>query len=402
MRDSRPHVVLCWFMDDWGKYGRTYEQVARELARSNEIAHVTCVLPPVWVPPHDSRPPLRVREWSRKLVAVTPQPHVLPAGFRPFRLRQWANSHLANLSLAALLKLHGYQRDNTLLWLFPPGPYAEVLAHLIPHRYQLMHVIDNNALLEHGDDVQREFARAQYMRLAEKSARIYVNSELNQAWFSAMHPQVSFFENAVDPNFFGQPRLCNNKPRLAYLGWVTERTDVSILERLADHRKDWLITLAAPDNQASRRYLHALLQRANVSWVRDLPYQDSPQFLREADVCLIPHLDTPYSRSMSPLKLFQYLATGRAVVSTRVAGVDRWADYVSIADTPDEFIQAVESLLRNDTIQASQARIDAMLKETWQQRVNAMLEPVLDDWRHGSGKPHALGSPGLAGFNMKP
>src|ERR1700690_2136479 len=110
MRDSRPHVVLFWFMDDWGKYGRTYEHVARELARSNEIARVTCILPPVWEPLQDSRPPLRMREWSRKLVAVTPQPHILPAGFRPQRLRQWVNSHLANKSLAALLHLYGYRR----------------------------------------------------------------------------------------------------------------------------------------------------------------------------------------------------------------------------------------------------------------------------------------------------
>jgi glycosyltransferase involved in cell wall biosynthesis len=400
MRDSRPHVVLFWFMDDWGKYGRTYEHVARELARSNEIARVTCILPPVWEPLQDSRPPLRMREWSRKLVAVTPQPHILPAGFRPQRLRQWVNSHLANKSLAALLHLYGYRRDNTLLWLFPPHPYAQILRNMIPHRYQLLHVIDNNALTAHGDETAHGSVRAQYLGLAEQSTRIFVNSELNLEWFSSVHPQVSFFENAVDPIFFCQPRLCRTKPRLAYLGWVTERTDVSILERLADHRRNWEIHLAAPDNQKARHYLQALLDRPNVRWVRDSPCNKAPQFLSDADVCLMPHLDTPYSRSMSPLKLLQYLASSRPVVSTRVAGVDRWAGHVSIANTPDEFIQAVESVLLNDTLEAAQARIAAMQTETWQHRVQAMLEPVLNDWRN-AGNTSQTSALGPMNFNTK-
>lgn len=401
MRDSRPHVVLFWFMDDWGKYGRTYEQVARELARCDEIARVTCILPPEWQPPQDSRPPLRIREWSRKLVAVTPQPHVLPAGFRPYRLRQWVNNHLVNKCLTALLRLSGYRQDNTLLWLFPPHPYAEALRSRIPHRCQLLHVVDNNALMADGDEITHETARAQYLRLAEQSARVFVNSALNLEWFSAVHPQVSFFENAVEPAFFGNPRLCRTKPRLAYLGWVTERTDVSILERLADHRPDWEIHLAAPDNAAARHYLQALLVRPNVRWARDLPYNEVPQFLSEADVCLMPHHDTPYSRSMSPLKLFQYLASGRPVVSTRVAGVHRWASHVRIANTHDEFIQAVETVLNNDTLDASLERIAAMQAETWKYRVKAMLEPLLDDWRQGPGSHQATNKSCLMNFSSR-
>lgn len=401
MRDTRPHIVMFWFMDDWGRYGRTYEHVARGLARSDDIARVTCILPPGWEPPHDNRLPLRIRHWSRKLVAVTPQPHVLRTGFRPYRLREWANTRLVEKSLTALLRLRGYRKDNTVLWLFPPHPYAEVLQAMIPHRYQLLHVVDNNALLAHGDESAAETVRAQYLRLARRSDRIFVNSELNLGWFAGEHPPVSLFESGVDPAFFGAARLCGAKPRIAYLGWVTERTDVSILQHLADHRKDWEVVVAAPDNPKARHYLGALLDRPNVRWVRDLPNSMAPQFLSEADVCVMPHFDTLYSRSMSPMKLLQYLASGRPVVSTPVAGVERWARHLSIAETPSAFVQAVEDALRHDTLAASQARIDAMRAETWQHRVQAMLQPLLADWRDAPEATQAADAPADMKFDPK-
>ena len=46
--DSRPHVLMSWFMDDWGRFGRAYEQIATHLAQSEEIARVLCLLPADW------------------------------------------------------------------------------------------------------------------------------------------------------------------------------------------------------------------------------------------------------------------------------------------------------------------------------------------------------------------
>jgi glycosyltransferase involved in cell wall biosynthesis len=380
MSDPRPHVLMFWFMDDWGRYGRTYEQIARELASRDEIARVVCVFPKTWIPPTDIRLPLSIHQWSRKLVALTPQPHVLPSGFRPWRLRKWANDHLPARSLLSLLNVFGYRQDNTMLWLFPPHPYIEELRELIPHRYQLMHVIDNNSLLVMGEKEVKSFAQQQYRSLANHSNRIYVNSVLNEKIFGALHPRVSLFENAVAPSFFGKPRLCRSNPVLAYLGWVTERTDVAILEHLADYRQDWRIHLAAPDNEEAHRYLNKLLRRPNVSWFRDLPQWQAPEFLSEADICLMPHQDTRYSRSMSPLKFYQFLASGRPVVSTPVAGIERWVKHIYMASGPKEFAAAVEKALLEDTQAAAQARIEAMRNETWAIRVDAMLIPLMRDW----------------------
>ena len=81
---------------------------------------------------------------------------------------------------------------------------------------------------------------------------------------------------------------------------------------------------------------------------------------------------------MSPLKLFQYLASGRPVVSTRVAGVERFEELITVADGPDDFLSKIDEALRNDTPEMSRKRIEAARRETWDKRVKEMLEAVVE------------------------
>ena len=56
------------------------------------------------------------------------------------------------------------------------------------------------------------------------------------------------------------------------------------------------------------------------------PYEEMPLFTAVSDVALCIFPDTPVSHAASPLKLFEYLASGSAVVATRVAGTTEIVD----------------------------------------------------------------------------
>jgi glycosyltransferase involved in cell wall biosynthesis len=134
--------------------------------------------------------------------------------------------------------------------------------------------------------------------------------------------------------------------------------------------------LAGPVEVPKEEFETLLL--SNVRYEGIVPYEKMPGFLRDLDICLIPHHDTPFSRSMSPLKLFQYLASGRPVVSTRVAGVDRFEELTTVADGPDDFLSKIDEVLRNDTREKSRKRIEAARRETWDKRVKEMLDAVVE------------------------
>ena len=51
----------------------------------------------------------------------------------------------------------------------------------------------------------------------------------------------------------------------------------------------------------------------------------------------MPYADLPVTRAMQPLKLKEYLATGRPVVVRDLPATRAWADCLDLADTPEAF-----------------------------------------------------------------
>jgi glycosyltransferase involved in cell wall biosynthesis len=121
--------------------------------------------------------------------------------------------------------------------------------------------------------------------------------------------------------------------RLAlYVGTLhADRLDVDLTARSAQAlAPDARLVLLGPDalSAADRDRLH----HAGAVLLGPRPYARVPAYLQHADVLVVPHVVSPFTESLDPLKLYEYLAVGRPVVSTAVAGFrDAPADRVRIA-----------------------------------------------------------------------
>src|SRR5205814_7513213 len=82
-------------------------------------------------------------------------------------------------------------------------------------------------------------------------------------------------------------------------------------------------------------------------------------------VLVMPYADLPVTRAMQPLKLKEYLATGKPVVVRALPATEPWADCLDLADTPERFAAAVLERLRTGVTESQRAarlRLDA---EEW-------------------------------------
>jgi hypothetical protein len=93
------------------------------------------------------------------------------------------------------------------------------------------------------------------------------------------------------------------------------------------------------------------------------------------DVCLVPFRENAVSRAASPLKLYEYLAAGRAVVSTPVPDLTFLGSVVRSARSQDEFLAAIEEVLplAHDPIE-QQRRLEVAAQHSWQQRAQVALK----------------------------
>lgn len=75
------------------------------------------------------------------------------------------------------------------------------------------------------------------------------------------------------------------------------------------------------------------------------PYHDLPRVVREFDVCIVPYRGTVLTHSCNPLKVYEYLATGKPIVVTALEGLGQPAQVIEVAEDAPRFIAATERAL---------------------------------------------------------
>ncbi len=370
------NILLFWFGRNWGE-GRTYQKVAEHLSKMPEVGHVMCVFPPNPVKADSYSWPMEIKKIGQKLTLLSQNMRVVPVSSRPYRLREWINGFVQEHALLTYLWTRGFRRDTTMLWLFPPHPYLDKLIRGIPHGLLVAHIVDNfTKLIE--EKWLYDVATAQYPELQRNADVVITGSEFNHRLFCSGRERCYMFENATDEAFFGEPSslpyLSGASPRLGYIGTISQRTDIGLIEHVARTRPDWEILIAGRQDVSLNEF--GLLNLPNVRYLETIPYQELPSFLKSLDVCLIPHKNTDYCKSMSPLKLFQYLASGKPIVSTNIDGLERLKEHILIGETYGDFVECIEHALREDTVELGNHRIEAARKETWDRRVQDMFAAV--------------------------
>ena len=121
-------------------------------------------------------------------------------------------------------------------------------------------------------------------------------------------------------------------PRLLYVGTLDERVDVEQVRAVAEAFPNASIVLAGHCTDPD--HYKALDLTLNVSLRPPVPREQLPGLVAAADVGLIPHIRTPLTEAMSPLKLYEYLAAGLPVAAADLPGVTGvWPERCALAQS---------------------------------------------------------------------
>jgi hypothetical protein len=101
-----------------------------------------------------------------------------------------------------------------------------------------------------------------------------------------------------------------------------------------------------------------------------------PGYLAAFDVCLNPLAPGPHSDRRSPLRLYDYLATGKPVISTRVAEALMMGGQVWVGNDADEIISHIRAALSGARQVEPAARIACVNQNTWAVRAQNLLEKI--------------------------
>lgn len=197
---------------------------------------------------------------------------------------------------------------------------------------------------------------------------------------------IHIIPNAVDINHFGQAAgnsatiaediLHIPHPIIGFHGNLSDRIDIDLLDWLAGRKKEWSFVLVGgkEGNIKNKQLLMKFAERKNVCLLGNKPYEDLPGYLKAFDVCLIPFReDDLFSLSCSPLKLYEYLATGKPIVSTNLPGVLPFNSFIRIAKSKEEFEQHIKEALQEKP-EVNEKRIKISEAHSWKKRAEEVID----------------------------
>ena len=372
---------IIYFGNDWNAENRTSSHhIAARLAKRHPLLYVDS--PGLRAPKASGRD---VKKLVKKLAQAASLPRqvgeqtwhmVLPQfPFRRLPLASELNRELGALLVRRAARHLGMERP--LLWFAVPHP--GVLLGRLGERFSVYYCIDDYSALP---DVDKEQIRSLDRRLTEKASQVFVSALTLLDAKKGMNANLVYSPHGVDVEHFGraadpdlalaEPARGLGHPVIGFFGLIEGWIDLDLLHFLAKSRPSWTFLLlgrVAVD-------VSALEKLGNVVFPGPQPYATLPSWAKAFDVAIYPGGQNEFVRNANPLKIREYLATGKPVVSVWSREVERFSSVVRIARTHEDFLREIDDALANDTAEAREERLRAVAKMSWDARVDEVMAQV--------------------------
>ncbi len=398
------HDIIYISTIEWNFIWQQNQEIALRLARAgNRVLYVENT---------GARPPgigdaarivSRLKRWATSLTShglreVAPNVYVCsPLVLPPFgsRIQRAINRHLLLPVIRRSARRLGMR--NLLLWTYLPTDTAVGLIRLMRTRTSAIVYYcltdfpqlssDPGEMRESEESLVRmsDVVFTSCSQLAERLVPLTKNIHI-----FPMGVDLGAFDNAGDeapldamefhPD--GEKAGLLPRPVIGYVGGLHKHVDFDLLSQMAEARPDWSWVFVGPFQERVEK----LQRHPNVYLLGPKPHQELARYLRGFDVCMVPYVKSGYTETVVPVKLNEYLAAGKAVVSTNIPTVREFNEQhhvlVIAENTRDQFLEGIEEALRlpKDAATIARRRRIAALAD-WNVIVETMsdlIEPKLE------------------------
>ena len=218
-------------------------------------------------------------------------------------------------------------------------------------------------------------------RLMDKADIVFTGGVSLYEAKRALHPNVHAFCSSVDIPHFARARREHTQPddqagipqpRFGFHGVIDERMDLDLVATVACARPDWHLIFVGPVVKIDP---DTLPRHPNIHYLGPKQYEELPLYLAGWQAAIMPFAMNESTRFISPTKTPEYLAGGKAVISTPVTDVARgYGDNpaVHIAAQAAEFVAAMEAALSMAPEEVCRHADTALADMSWDNTWNGM------------------------------
>lgn len=304
-------------------------------------------------------------------------PIVIP--FQKYRIVRIFNKWMLSFFSKLFTYLLGFKKP--ILWSY--NPMTLDLLSVRPIIKVIYHCVDE--IKSQPGMPAREIQDAEN-RLLKRADYVFVTSEKLYKSRKNINNNTFLFSNVADYDHFSKARnnitvmpedvSCIKRPVIGFVGAISSyKVDFELLSFIAKSRPDWSIVLIGKIGEGEPGTDASILELDNMYMLGPRPYKDLPGYIKSFDVAMIPVTLNDYTHAMFPMKLFEYLAAGKRIVSTNIDSLQSYRDHVYLSASYNEFVDNIEKILLDDD-KGLNERLALAKKNTYRIRTEKMLSII--------------------------
>lgn len=205
----------------------------------------------------------------------------------------------------------------------------------------------------------------------------YARTVAKNVQFLPNAADIDLFKMTMDGSVEAPPELSGIQGNIiGYIGNLDHRIDINLLEFLVfENDMDWTFVFVGPIGIDFRK--SKLMKSPRVLLLGPKPLSELPRYLKVMSCCIIPFLCNTLTASIYPLKLNEYLAGGKPVVSTNFSeDLVEFSRVISIAKSNKNFYDLIAQELKQQGVEACQKRINFASTNSWKSRADSFWSIV--------------------------
>lgn len=330
---------------------------------------------------------VQLNQYSTNLYALTP-PLMFPVNWLPqgkvFRHLSSMTDRILWKSIKSALRELG-QSELILFNAFNPL-YLSVAPNDPAIKAVVYQSQDNIRALEaylrkHGNE-------AEVVAVQNAHLSIATSRQLQKDLTRLSRKKVEYLPNAADYDLFKtaftekleHPGDLQKIPRpiIGYTGNICHRVDYDLIQAVCLAHPDKNVVMVGPRNHHGHTTLD-LDAIPNLHFLGPKRLEQLPSYLAHFDVLILPFLINEVTRSIYPLKINEYLASGKPVVSTPFSeDIQTFEKWISLEEDHQRFCQAIQKELDEDSPEKSETRNQVASKNTWENRAATFWKLLKD------------------------
>ena len=331
----------------------------------------------VWVNPprgwrealFDAHPPSRSADYGCVSIpgfSVYQHGKLLPKFYRPELLASYT-SRQRLVNAHQILRKNGSSKTILYLW----RPEFEPALESLKYDLSCYHIDDEYSF----SDVDMPLDNGE-VRLIKRVDQVFIHSPGLFEKKGHLNPNTLIVPNGTNYHAFAKTSPEPDDlagiphPRIGYTGVIKRTLDWPLLIQLAKRHPEWSYIFIGPKapHQEIQEPLEELSHYPNVYFLEAKPAAEISGYPQHFDVCIMPYRsDCHMTKYGLPLKLHEYLASGRPTVASKMYSLEEFSDVITIANSYDEWNDVITASLAPSasTFQSIEARRQVARKYDW-------------------------------------